>query len=72
MDNSEKRLVTIKEAAFMMSVSERTIYRLIEAGKLAILRITADTPRIRWSAISRLLNGVAPTRPPNEPVIRSS
>ncbi len=42
-----KQLLTVKEAAVAMGVHPRTIYRLIEAGKLAVCKIGNRCIRIR-------------------------
>jgi excisionase family DNA binding protein len=48
-------LTTIQQAALLLSVSERTIYRLITEGRLTPVRITPDTPRIPYSQLTGLL-----------------
>lgn len=42
-----KQLLTVKEAAASMGVHTRTIYRLIEAGKLTICKIGKHCIRVR-------------------------
>jgi excisionase family DNA binding protein len=48
-------LVTIKEAAKILAVSERTVYRLIKQGKLTTVKVTEDTPRIRYDQLEALV-----------------
>lgn len=46
-DIAQVLLVTVVEAAKMLSVSRRTIYRLIDKGVLSVVMITPDAPRLR-------------------------
>ena len=52
---AESILVTISEAARLLAVSPRTIYRLIERGELDCYKVIADAPRIRRSDLNLLL-----------------
>ena len=46
----------IEEAAAMLAVSRRTIYRLAKTGKIRIVRITTDSPRVLRSDIDAFLS----------------
>lgn len=35
------KMMTVDETAKMLKVSERTLYRLIERGKIGVVRVTA-------------------------------
>jgi len=45
--------VSVKEAAGRLGVSSKTLYRLIEAGKLSkcVLRLPSGRIRIDWDAL---------------------
>lgn len=47
------RLATVSEAGAMLDCSERTVYRLIEAGKLIPVKIGARTYVTRASVHAR-------------------
>ncbi len=57
--NSEnlEKLVTIAEAARVLAVGVRTIYRKIEAGDIKPVYVTPDTPRIRLFDLMRIMQG---------------
>ena len=38
--------VTVDSAGAMLGVSRRTIYRLAKQGKIRIVKITSDSPRV--------------------------
>jgi len=40
------KLLTIKEISKLLRLSERTIYRLIEAGKLKVIKFSRKATRI--------------------------
>lgn len=46
MDNQQGLAVTVDEAARLLAVSRRTIYRLAQQGKIRVVRVTADAPRV--------------------------
>jgi len=46
-------LATFKEAAEFLSVTTRTIYRMVEDGQLDRIEIRSR-PRIRWSQLERM------------------
>ncbi|MBC8134565.1 MAG: helix-turn-helix domain-containing protein [Fibrella sp.] len=48
-------LVTIAEAAHILCVSQRTIYRMIERGRIAVVKVTADAPRVRRADLDALV-----------------
>lgn len=48
--------VTIDSAAHLLTVSRRTIYRLAATGRLRIVRITPDAPRIMQADLESFLN----------------
>jgi len=39
-------LLTVKEVADKLRISERTVYRYIEAGKLKVIKLTRKVTRI--------------------------
>lgn len=41
-------LVTFKQAAVLLSVSLRTVQRLAARGRLPVVHLTPDMPRIRY------------------------
>ena len=55
MDIQQPIAVTIAVAANLLSVSSRTIYRLAKGGKLRIVRITSDSPRVLRADLEALL-----------------
>ncbi len=50
-----KQLLTVKEAAVSMGVHARTIYRLIESGRLPICKIGNRCIRIRRQEYERFI-----------------
>ena len=50
------RLLTVKDVAERLQVSERTVHRLIEAEELAVIRIGRSV-RVSEEALKRLLTG---------------
>ena len=50
-------LVTLDEAASLLSVSLRTVQRMVADGRLAPVRPTPDAPRIRYDDLVRLCRG---------------
>jgi excisionase family DNA binding protein len=48
-------LLTIPNVARRLTVSIRSVYRLIERGELPIVRILPDTPRVRVTDIDALI-----------------
>jgi excisionase family DNA binding protein len=45
--------VTLAEAARLLSVSLRTVQRMVARGELEVIRLTPDTPRIRYEDVVR-------------------
>ena len=52
--NRPNGLLTVEQAADLLAVSSRTVYRMIEAGELPATRI-GKTVRIQQAAIERFL-----------------
>jgi excisionase family DNA binding protein len=52
-DNSLKRYFRVDEVAVYFSISERTVYRLIEAGDLKFIKLR-DCVRISMEEIKKL------------------
>ena len=46
MRKTNINLLTIKEVAKKLRISERTVYRYIEAGKLKVIKLTRKVTRI--------------------------
>ena len=60
-------LLTIPAAARRLTVSVRSVYRLIERGELTVLRILPDAPRVRATDLDALImRRLAETDTPNE------
>jgi excisionase family DNA binding protein len=53
-DNRPNELLTVESAAGLLSVSRRTVYRLIEAGDLAVTRIGKNV-RLQRGSLDRYL-----------------
>ena len=51
----EALAVTVREASRMLAVSSRTVYRLAKAGKVRIVRVTPDTPRVIRASLKAFL-----------------
>jgi excisionase family DNA binding protein len=49
-------LVTPSEAAVLLSVSVRTVQRMTASGKLSVVYVTPDTPRIAYAELLGLLD----------------
>lgn len=54
MDSNSSLLVTLDEAARLLSCSRRTIRRLVLKGVLEEVRLTSDTPRLRKRDVIKL------------------
>lgn len=54
MDSNSSLLVTLDEAARLLSCSRRTIRRLVLKGVLEEVRLTSDTPRLRKRDVMKL------------------
>ena len=67
MDTTTSLAVTVDAAAHLLAVSRRTVYRLAEAGKIRIVRITPDSPRILRSDLERFLATHTPDAVPDGP-----
>lgn len=46
-------LVTLEGAASLLSVSLRTVQRMVRDGRLAVVRPTPDAPRLRYDDLVR-------------------
>jgi len=57
MSEEEKELLTVKEAAVILNVSQQQVYRLIKAGKLPYLIIPPRTYRIHRTTLLRWIAG---------------
>lgn len=66
---TEPLLVTISDAALMLGVSERTVYRMLEEGTLSRV-VVRKTPRVTVSSIRALVG--EPVREPSETERRAS
>ena len=51
---SQPLLITFEEAGRLLGVSRRTVDRLCQSGRLTVVRVTPDTPRVRMSEVERL------------------
>lgn len=51
------RVVSLAEAAQLLSVSTRTVRRYVESGYLDAVRIGTKTLRVRVDSIERLVGG---------------
>lgn len=60
MDSDPSLLITLDEAARLLSCSRRTIRRLVLTGVLEEVRLTRDTPRLRKRDIINLAGLKAP------------
>ena len=56
MEILRRRAVSVKEAAELLSVSPRTIYRLIKSRRLRTVRITADSPRVLLAGLDEFVS----------------
>ncbi len=59
LDLNPPLAVTVDAAADMLAVSRRTVYRLAQAGKLRIVRVTADAPRVLCADLRTFLATIA-------------
>lgn len=50
-------LIRLDQAAKILAVSRRTIVRLCEQGRLELVRVTPDTPRLRLEDVLKLASG---------------
>ncbi len=63
-------VVTIDSAARLLTVSRRTVYRLVAMGQLCIVRITPHAPRIMRADLDSFLSACAGT--PAEGVMKDT
>lgn len=56
MATDQPLLITIEEASRLLSVSRSTIYRMIKAGTLPIVRPLPDAPRIARADVELLIS----------------
>ena len=52
----EPKLFTVPEAAKILNISERTVWDLIKAKKLSVIRFTKRTVRVSMPAIDGLIS----------------
>ncbi|HZO87319.1 MAG TPA: helix-turn-helix domain-containing protein [Chthonomonadaceae bacterium] len=62
IQSSETLLVSVAEAARLLSVSERTIRRMIADDRLPAVRITSDAVRIARASLDALITHSQPTQ----------
>lgn len=55
---SDRRLLTLGEAAKVLSISRMTVYRMARDGRLPFVETRAGRHRIPSNALTALLNGV--------------
>jgi excisionase family DNA binding protein len=48
-------LVTLAQAAELLSVSLRTVQRMVKAGRIEVVYVTPDTPRVRYGDLTSLV-----------------
>ncbi len=53
--NEINNLLTIKEVSEILKLSQRTVYRLIEAGRLTVIKISRKAYRIPEKELIRFL-----------------
>lgn len=53
---SPSLLVTVAEAARILCISQRTVYRMVERGQLQVIKVTPDTPRVRRADLEALVS----------------
>lgn len=49
------QLLTLSQAASALCISLRQIRRLVDSGRLAVVRITERTPRVRMSDLQAFI-----------------
>ncbi len=50
-----EKLLTVKEVGLRLSISRRTVFRLIEKGKLSSVKLTKNILRIPESSVKKLI-----------------
>lgn len=58
----EPMLLTVAEVAELLSISPRSVWRLIKLGKLASVK-PLDSTRVRRSDLEAFVAGLEPVRP---------
>jgi excisionase family DNA binding protein len=58
--NVDPDLLTVKEAASLLSVSERTLWKMIAEGRLAAIRLSRRITRIHRTEVRALIDGASP------------
>lgn len=53
--NSSDRLITFSEGAKLLGISLRQFRRVVDSGRVAVVRITERTPRVRMSDLDALV-----------------
>ena len=52
-----ERLVTIKTAAQLLAVHEKSVWRMINEGRLHVVAIASKARRVRMSELESIMNG---------------
>lgn len=65
MERADK-LLTVDEAAKMLAISKPTLWRMIRAGELPVVKIAKRNTRIKQSDIEAYVSRHYITRKPNE------
>ena len=54
---TSERLVTVKEAARLLSVNEKSVWRMAREGRLHVVPIASKARRVRMSELENIMNG---------------
>lgn len=54
---TSERLVTVKEAARLLSVNEKSVWRMAREGRLHVVAIASKARRVRMSELESIMNG---------------
>ena len=60
--NSPDQLLTFKEAAMQLCISLRQFRRIVDEGRVAVIKISERTPRVRSSELERFLSSATVQR----------
>lgn len=66
MDHEPVRAITVREAAGLLSISERSVWELIRRGELGSVLLLRGARRIPLAEIDRVVR-IAQKRPPTGP-----
>ncbi len=58
------KLLTFKQAANILSVSLRQFRRFVDSGRIAFVRVSERSPRVRTSDIMKFVTGATVQRSP--------